>query len=140
MIGGPGVKVEIDESVIARRKYHRGHMVKERWVFEGYCPTSGRGFLELVPDRSAPTLLPLVEKYIAPGSIVVSDGWRSYMRIQNLPVNPPYQHIDVDHSRHFVDPVTGACTNHVECFWKNVKRRLKYMCGVHSSMIESHLV
>ncbi len=61
-IGGPGVVVQIDESVIARRKYNRGHAVKERWVFDGVCPTSGRGFLELVPDRSAPTLLPLVEK------------------------------------------------------------------------------
>ena len=32
-IGGPGIVVQIDESVIAKRKYNRGHAVKERWVF-----------------------------------------------------------------------------------------------------------
>jgi transposase-like protein len=138
-IGGPGVQVEIDESVVAKRKYNRGHLVKERWVFDGYCPTSGKGFLELVPDRSAPTLLPLVEKYIAPGSVVVSDKWRSYLGISKLEVDPPYTHLDVDHSKNFVDPITGACTNRVEAYWKNCKRRMKYMCGVQGSMLESHL-
>ena len=34
-IGGPGVIVEIDESKIGKRKYHRGHLVKGTWVFGG---------------------------------------------------------------------------------------------------------
>jgi len=72
-IGGPELSVEIDESVISKRKYHRGRMVPERWIFDGYCCTSGRGFLELVPDRSAEKLLPLVQKYIHPGSLILSD-------------------------------------------------------------------
>ena len=43
-IGGPGRIVEIDESVIARRKYHRGHRVPERWAFGGIDPESNLGF------------------------------------------------------------------------------------------------
>ncbi len=33
-LGGEGGIVEIDQSVIAQRKYHRGHRVDpERWIF-----------------------------------------------------------------------------------------------------------
>jgi len=120
-IGGPGLSVEIDESVISKRKYHRGRMVPERWIFDGYCCTSGRGFLELVPDRSAETLLPLVQKYIHPGSLILSDQWAAYNRISEIDVHPPYEHQTVNHSVHFVDPVTGACTNNIEIFGKIVK-------------------
>ncbi|RUS81879.1 hypothetical protein EGW08_010349 [Elysia chlorotica] len=99
----------------------------------------GRGFLELVPDRTAATLLPLIQRYIAPGSIINSDGWAAYNNIDTLPVNPPYQHLVVIHDQNFVDPVTGACTNQVECYWKNCKSKFKQMAGVQSTTLESHL-
>lgn len=72
-IGGPGIIVEIDESVMAKRKYHRGHQVPERWVFGGYCPQTKEGFLEIVPNRTAATLLPLIQDNIEAGSIIHSD-------------------------------------------------------------------
>lgn len=34
-IGGPGVRVQIDESKFGKRKYHRGHHVDGVWVFGG---------------------------------------------------------------------------------------------------------
>lgn len=138
-IGGPGLTVEIDESLIAKRKYNRGHPVQERWVFGGVCRETGQGFLVFIPDKSAATLLPLVQEHIAPGSIVHTDGLPSYNGIANLPVNPPYQHLVVIHQDNFVDPLTGACTNRVECYWKNAKRRFKSMAGVHTTTLESHL-
>ncbi|RUS68477.1 hypothetical protein EGW08_023761 [Elysia chlorotica] len=131
--------VEIDESLVARRKYNRGHNVAQRWVFGGICPATGEGFLQMIPDKSAATLLPLIQEHIAPGSIIHSDGNPSYNNIVNLPVNPPYQHLVVVHDRNFVDPITGACTNHIECFWKNCKRKFKYMCGVQNTNLGSHL-
>ena len=69
-IGGPGRVVEINESVIARRKYR----VPERWAFGGIDPESNLGFLVLVGDRSAATLLPLIQQFIAPGSNIHSDA------------------------------------------------------------------
>ena len=29
--------VEVDESLLARRKYHRGRLVRERWIMGGFC-------------------------------------------------------------------------------------------------------
>ena len=54
--------VEIDESLglVARRKYNRGHRVPERWVFGGVDPETNIGFLQIVPDRSANSLLPII--------------------------------------------------------------------------------
>ena len=49
-------------------------------------------------------------------SLLIRDMWAAYNGIQQaLPPNQvPYQHLVVNHSQNFVDPVTQACTNHVE--------------------------
>jgi hypothetical protein len=59
-IGGPGVVVQIDESVISKRRNHQGRIIKPRWVFGGYCPQTKKGFFVKVRNRSAATLLPLI--------------------------------------------------------------------------------
>ena len=138
-IGGPGVVVQIDETLMARRKDHRGRVVQQRWVFGGSCPTTKKGFLILVPDRTAATLLPLIQEHIAPGSVIHSDMWAAYNGIDQLPVNPPYTHHTVNHTENFVDPATGADTNHVENMWKNAKMKFKSMAGVAENTLESHL-
>ena len=42
--------MEIDELMIARRKYNRGHWVPERWVFGSIDIETKHGFLVLVDD------------------------------------------------------------------------------------------
>ena len=96
-------------------------MVNDRWVFGGFCETTKMGFLVEIPDKAATTLMPLVQRYVAPGSEIHTDGLRSYGGIPGLPVNPPYTHLVVNHSEHFVDPNTGACTNNVENYWGRAK-------------------
>jgi hypothetical protein len=129
--------------VISRRKYHRGRLLRERWVFGGYSSDSKRGFMVIVivmvivPDRSAATLLPLVQEYSRDGTVIWSDEWRAYGGIGRLPNN--YTHQTVNHSRHFTDPQTGVCTNPVEAYWKRVKQTFKRMSGTYADMVDSHL-
>lgn len=84
-IGGDGIIVEIDESVISRRKYNRGSRVPAKWIFGGIeRGENGRAFAFRVENRSAAILIPLIEAHIRPGTIIVSDEWPVYHRLKNL--------------------------------------------------------
>ena len=80
-IGGPGVEVQIDESKFGKRKVAangRGHRVEGAWVFGGVeqggnTYGNNRYFAVVVEDRKASTLLPLIYRFIRPGSIIKSD-------------------------------------------------------------------
>ena len=140
MLGGPGVVVQIDESLFRHKpKYHRGYATRnEVWVF-GLCDTSvspAQGLMCIVPDRRAQTLLPIIQRHVRTGSIVHSDQWRAYDRVQQLP--SVSTHDTVNHSVEFVSP-TGVHTQNIESYWSRVKRKFKRMKGVHESMLNSYL-
>lgn len=77
-LGGPGVIVEIDEAKFGKRKYNRGRIVEGQWLFGGFERNSKNIFVEAVPDRTFATLLAIIERRIKPGTIVMSDCWKSY--------------------------------------------------------------
>ena len=119
-IGGKDIVVEIDESKFAKRKYNIGHRVVGGWVFGGReTENKKKVFMVAVEDRTAETLLAVIQKWIAPGSIIWSDCWKSYNKIPELPQG--YRHQTVNHSKNFVDPQTGTCTNRIECDWRHAK-------------------
>lgn len=136
VIGGPGIVVEIDESSFVRRKHNVGRTVKTQWVFGGYEVGTKRGFLVEVPNRLSDTLVPIIQRFVAPGTTIISDCWRSY----NCLAEKGYNHLTVNHSINFVDPSTGATTNHVERMWKEAKQRNKRENGTHRHMLGSYLV
>jgi hypothetical protein len=113
--------------------------VRERWIFGGICVETKLGFLVFVEDRSASTLLPLIKRYILPGTKIISDRWAAYNGIPDIDINPPYIHETVNHTENFVDPITGATTNHIERMWCEAKRRLKMMNGTIDDFLPGHL-
>jgi transposase-like protein len=112
IIGGAGVVIEVDETKLGKRKYQRGHVVDGIWVAVGVERTADRRvFVVALKDRTADTLLAIVRKHVANGSIVHTDLFKSYAKLEEV---TGLKHKTVNHSLFFKDPVTGVHTNTVE--------------------------
>ena len=134
-IGGEGVHVEIDESKFGRRKYYKGKRVLGQWIFGGReVKDKSKIFMVPVKRRDARTLLPLIIRWIAKGSIIHSDCWKAYSKINKL----GYTHVTVNHSKEFKNKATGACTNRIESEWRHAKVSLPPY-GVHKGLHAGYL-
>ena len=101
-------------------------------MFGGVERESGRCFMVPVERRDQETLLPIIKKWILPGTEIHSDCWRAY----NCLESEGYIHLSVNHSLTFKDPVSNACTNSIEGSWRAAKnempssdRRRKFFAG-----------
>jgi transposase-like protein len=90
-IGSPNKTVE---SKFGKRKYSRGHLVQGQWVFGGIERESRKTFLDPVPDRTAETLMAVIDALIKPGTTVISVCWGAY---RNLDAQG-HTHYTVNHS------------------------------------------
>jgi len=108
-IGGEGKTVQIDESKFGKRKYHRGHCVEGQWVFGGIENDSRKCFLVAMEKRDEATLLPIIQQWIEPGTIIISDCWKAYCNLEKY----GYIHLTINHSKEFVN-VAGHSTNKME--------------------------
>ena len=119
MIGGEGMEVQIDEKQVARRKNNTGHVLAHEgeWLVGG-IDEAGNVFGHRVPDRSRHTIIPLIRRFVKPGSIILTDGWASYVPL-GLP-GSGYRHKTVNHTINFVNPEDGTCTNRVERLWRDL--------------------
>ena len=93
--------------------------------------------MQVVQRCDAATLLPIIQAHTAPGSIVHSDNWAAYRRVQQL--GNVATHSVVNRSLHFVDLITGVYTQYVESYWNRVKTKLKRMKGCHAGQLPSYL-
>lgn len=139
-LGGDNIIVQIDESLFSHKpKYHRGRAPeREMWVF-GLVDTSvypSKGYMTLVPDRKASTLLPIIREVCKPGTIVHSDEWRAYSRIHD---ELGFEHYTVNHSLTFINHNNGVHTQAIESYWNKQKRRIKKMNGVRRDKLKDYI-
>jgi hypothetical protein len=82
IIGGLGIIVEVDKPKMGKRKYHRGHIVNGVWAVAGIEPTEATKVFEVsVEDGSPNTLIGLLSKHVAVGSIFYANLWKGYSQI-----------------------------------------------------------
>ena len=132
ILGGFGIIVEIDESMFGKRKYHRGSRRDGVWVFGMVERGTNRCFMIPVENRTKDTLLEIIKRWVRPGSIIMSDGWSAYKCLQNNGFN----HLVVNHSNEYKDPLTGAHTNTIEGLWMHAKRERNGNSYVTDALIE----
>ena len=100
--------------------FMQGCSVKGQWVFGGVDRESGKTFLVPVPDRTAETLMAVIDAWIEPGTTVISDCWGAYRDLDAQGYTP----YTVNHSIGIVDQRTGVHTNTIESTWRHVKAYL----------------
>ena len=91
-------------------------------------------FMIPVHNRKQNTLIPLIQKWIQPGSIIHSDCWKSYNKLSKL----GYTHITINHSKEFMNVSNVACTNSIESDWHHAKFSMPRY-GVHQGMHAAYL-
>ena len=86
------------------------------------------GYMQLVDGRNA---LPIIQQHVHPGTVVHSDEWAANSQISSA----GYSYSSVNHSLHFLNPITGIHTQHIESYWSRAKAKLK---GMHETC-DDHL-
>jgi hypothetical protein len=83
-----------------------------------------------VPDRSAATMLPIIQQYVLSGTV---------QRLQQAYNQLPNHNI-VNHRFNFVDPDDPSVrTNTVEGSWGLCKAKFRSMHGTSDSLFDSHI-
>ena len=137
-LGGEGKTVQLDEAIIRKRKFNKGRKKEQIWVFGAVedDPTPQRKlFLTIVKNRKASTLIPLIQKYILPGTRIITDEWKGYIPLSQL----GYSHLTVNHKCQFLDPKTGANTNRIEGLWAHIRRSFP-RSGVRKNYLQQFII
>jgi len=102
-IGGQNKTVEVDEAHLCTRKYCVGRVLKsqQEWIFGGCCREDGASFIVRIPNRKRITLLPLMQCFIDPETVIMNDCAKMYDTCCEFGFKA---HHSVNHSRNFVNP------------------------------------
>ena len=117
--------VELDESYFGGvRKGKRGRGAAGKVVVFGILKRGGKVYTKVVNDTRSATLMPVIQRKIAPDSIVYTDSYRSY---NALDVSG-FHHERINHSTDFARGKNHI--NGIENFWNQAKRVMRKYNGI----------
>ena len=90
----------------------------------GVDTVTKRAFVNVVPNRTRATLLPIIQNRIVVGSTIYSDTWAPYFTLNQH----GYEHAMVNHSVEFVTD-DGVHTQEIESLWNQIKAEIKIRRG-----------
>lgn len=140
--------VEVDETLVVKHKKVNGREREYQalWLVGGVERYTDKCFVVPLADfttsksgkekvkvaeRNKENLVEIVEKHVKRGSTVMTDGWRSYQRLDKR----GYNHRRVIHEKWFVTPNKPYIhTQKVERFWGDLKEWIK-----RRGMVPKHL-
>lgn len=138
---GPENAIQVDESVVIKGKLIRApsemydKKVNSTWLIGAVEEVSRELILQVIHDRKKETFLKFFQDNIRPGSIIKSDGHRSY----------PYavtcnncEHRIVNHQEGFTNK-DGDHTNLIECEWSQFKSEIKTRKGIPGFAIKGYV-
>ncbi|MFW7268559.1 IS1595 family transposase [Gluconacetobacter sp. Hr-1-5] len=118
-------EVEVDESYFGghgKGKHGRGAAGKVA-VF-GLLKRRGRVHAVMIPNAGHKTLMPIIREKVQADSIVYSDSWHAY---DKLDVSE-FHHYRIHHGTRFADGTNHI--NGIENFWSQAKRHLRRYNGI----------
>jgi transposase-like protein len=132
--------VQLDETLVGgksrnkhadkRKPGTQGRSTVDKTIVFGARALNGQVKTEVIPNVDSDTIIPIVEKWVEKGSIMVTDEWRSYRALSEN-----YFHIAVDHSAG--QYTSGAfSSNGIENFWSLFKRGI---IGIYHQVSPKHL-
>jgi len=120
--------IELDESYFGgARKGKRGRGAAGKVVVFGILKRGGKVYTKVVGDTRSATLMPVIQRKIAPDSIVYTDSYSSY---NALDVGG-FHHERINHSIDFARGKNHI--NGIENFWNQAKRVLRKYNGIPKS-------
>lgn len=122
-IGGQGKQIQIDETLVFKRKNNKGRVHKPLWVVGGICENTNNFFLAIVKNRSTKEIRQVLQQNVKSGSVIKTDMWRSYKKACKSLKNTT--HCTVNHKKNFVDPVSKVHTQKIEALWSVFKGWLR---------------
>ncbi len=90
----------------------------EEWKKENRRGAETRFFL--VDRRDRATLKPIIQRHVMPGTTIHTGEWGAYGLLDQI----GFLHQTVNHTRNFVDPITGANMQLIESFWNRLRHSI----------------
>lgn len=129
MLGGEGKRVAVDELYIKSVRRDDGESRPNRMTIMGFS-CDNIVLTGIIADRTQATMLRAIERFIRPGSLIVSDGHASYRCLRGV----GWKHVALNHERG-IWAMNGFDTAGIESYWNVLKRTL----GAYRMIWERHL-
>lgn len=116
-VGGFRKLVEVDMGKSKKVKYELGLVENVNWAFGGVERNSGKAFIIPLAETSAETLIETIKQWIEPGTTVIMDSWREYMKLSSKQL----EELKVKQNLNFVEELPSVDPS--EESWRLMKER-----------------